>query len=75
MTRFPPLNRRGVVSKGRSGRSFHFEYQMLRFDPFASRMHTAIAEGDFAVSANEKLTAFLERERVTRESFRFVNAE
>jgi hypothetical protein len=29
----------------------------------------------FIVSADEKLTAFLELERVTRESFRFLNAE
>jgi hypothetical protein len=29
----------------------------------------------FVVRANEKLTAFLELERVTRESLRFPNAE
>jgi len=29
----------------------------------------------FIVTAGEKLTAFLELERVTRESFRFLNAE
>jgi len=29
----------------------------------------------FIVSANEKLRAFLELQRVTRESFRFQNAE
>jgi hypothetical protein len=29
----------------------------------------------FIVTADEKLTAFLELERVTRESFRFLNAE
>jgi len=29
----------------------------------------------FMVSADEKLTAFLELERVTRQSFRFLNAE
>ena len=29
----------------------------------------------FIVSADEKLTAFLELERVTHESFRFLNAE
>jgi hypothetical protein len=29
----------------------------------------------FVVHADEKLTAFLELERVTRESFRFQNAE
>ena len=29
----------------------------------------------FVVSADEKLTAFLKLERVTRESFRFLNAE
>jgi hypothetical protein len=29
----------------------------------------------FVVRADEKLTAFLELERVTRESFRFLNAE
>ena len=29
----------------------------------------------FVVHADEKLTAFLELEKVTRESFRFLNAE
>jgi hypothetical protein len=29
----------------------------------------------FVVRADEKLTAFLELERVTRESFRFLNAD
>jgi hypothetical protein len=29
----------------------------------------------FVVRADEKLTAFLELERVTQESFRFLNAE
>jgi hypothetical protein len=29
----------------------------------------------FVVRADEKLTAFLELEKVTRESFRFLNAE
>jgi hypothetical protein len=29
----------------------------------------------FVVHADEKLTAFMELERVTREAFRFLNAE
>jgi Trypsin-like peptidase domain len=38
-------------------------------------MHTATTEKRFIVTADEKLRAFLEPQRVTRESFRFPNAE
>jgi hypothetical protein len=39
------------------------------------QMHIAYNGKRFVVRADEKLTAFLELERVTRESFRFQNAE
>ena len=38
-------------------------------------MHIAATEKRFIVRADEKLTAFVELERVTRESARFPNAE
>jgi hypothetical protein len=44
-----------------------------------SRLFVADAHRDdgkqFIVTADEKLTAFLELQRVTRESFRFPNVE
>jgi hypothetical protein len=37
--------------------------------------HIAAMEKRFVVHADERLTAFLELEKVTRELFRFLNAE
>jgi hypothetical protein len=46
---------------------------MLRFDPFLPAVTDARGDNGrrFIVSADEKLTAFLELEGVTRESLRF----
>ena len=50
-----------------------------QFDAIGRVLFTADAHRDngkrFIVTADERLTAFLELERITHESFRFLNAE